>query len=62
MKGIADGSNNNVTVWELRQLNLIPELLKASCSIMGGFGMATTTGWPIQLRSLDVDLFKKKDF
>lgn len=53
MKGIAKGTGHKVSVWELRQLNLIPELLKASCSILGGWGVATTTGWPIHLRALD---------
>ena len=36
MKGIAKGSGIPVKTW--RRLNLIPELLKASCSIGGWWG------------------------
>jgi len=32
---------------------MIPELLKASCSILGAWNKATTTGNVIHLRSLD---------
>jgi len=37
---LADGSG--VNIWQLRGLNMVPELLKASCSMMGAFGKATT--------------------
>lgn len=51
MKGIAKGSGIPVKTW--RRLNLIPELLKASSSIGGWWGKATSTGQLIQLRALD---------
>lgn len=51
MKGIAKGSGIPVRNW--RRINLIPELLKASCSIGGWWGPATQTGQLIQLRALD---------
>lgn len=38
-KGIADGSG--VSVDDIRQINLIPELLQASCSVLGVWGEAT---------------------
>jgi hypothetical protein len=39
---MADSSG--LSVWDLRGINMIPELLKASCSILGAYGPATTTG------------------
>lgn len=51
MRGIAKGSGLPVKIW--RRVNLIPELLKASCSVGGWWGPATATGKLIQLRSLD---------
>ena len=51
MKGIAKGSGVPTKTW--RRINLIPELLKASCSIGGWWGEATATGKLLQLRSLD---------
>lgn len=51
MKGIAKGSGIPVKTW--RRINLIPELLKASCSIGGWWGPATKSGKLIQLRALD---------
>lgn len=51
MKGMAKGSGIPVKTW--RRINLIPELLKASCSIGGWWGPATKTGQLIQLRALD---------
>ena len=51
MKGIAKGSELPVKIW--RRVNLIPELLKASCSVGGWWGPATASGQLIQLRSLD---------
>ena len=51
MKGVGKGSGIPAKTW--RRINLIPELLKASCSIGGWWGDATETGKLIQLRSLD---------
>jgi len=50
-KGVAKGSGVPAKMW--RRINLIPELLKASCSIGGWWGKATATGKLIQLRALD---------
>jgi len=50
-KGIAKGSGIKAETW--RRINLIPELLKASCSIGGWWGPATKSGQLIQLRALD---------
>ena len=36
MEGISDGSGQAIEIF--RQINLIPELLKASCSIFGAYG------------------------
>lgn len=51
MKGIARGSGIPINNW--RRINLIPEILKASCSVGGWWGPATQSGQLIQLRSLD---------
>lgn len=51
MKGIAKGSGIPVKTW--RRINLIPELLKASCSIGGWWGKSTQSGQLLQLRALD---------
>ena len=51
MKGVGKGSGIPAKTW--RRINLIPELLKASCSVGGWWGNATATGSLIQLRSLD---------
>jgi len=40
--GISDGAG--VDVWDIRRLNYVPELLKASCSDIGAWGKATATG------------------
>lgn len=51
MKGVAKGSGQSVKTW--RRINMIPELLKASCSLGGWWGPATESGSLIQLRALD---------
>ena len=50
-KGLGKGSGIPASHW--RRINLIPELLKASCSVGGWWGPATATGQLIQLRALD---------
>jgi len=50
-KGVAAGSGTTIKTW--RRIGLIPELLKASCSIGGWWGPATKSGQLIQLRALD---------
>lgn len=51
MRGIAEGSGYDI--WGIRQLNMVPELGKASCSIFGAYGNASATNKLIHLRSLD---------
>lgn len=50
-RGVGKGSGISHKTW--RRINLIPELLKASCSIGGWWGPATASGQLIQLRALD---------
>ena len=42
MLGISRGAG--VSMKKIRQVNLLPELLKASCSILGAWGPATYSG------------------
>jgi len=51
MLGISRGAG--VSMIKIRQVNLLPELLKASCSLLGAWGPATYSGELIQLRALD---------
>lgn len=51
MEGVSKGSG--VSLQDLRRINLIPELLKASCSLGGWWGNATLEGGLVQLRALD---------
>lgn len=51
LQGIADATG--MSVWIFRQINMIPEMLKASCSIYGSYSKATSTHKTIHLRSLD---------
>jgi hypothetical protein len=65
MRGIAEGSGYDI--WGIRQLNMVPELGKASCSIFGAYGNASATNKLIHLRVkktyfLKQNLFYKKKF
>lgn len=51
MQGIGKGSGVPAKTW--RRINLIPELLKASCSIGGWWDEATENGKLLTLRALD---------
>lgn len=53
LHGIADGSG--VTYEDIRRLNLIPELIKAACTVLGAWGGSTISSSLIHLRSLDWD-------
>jgi len=53
MKGIA--SVTNVSFETILQLHMLPELVKAQCSIFDAWGKATIDGRLIQLRALDWD-------
>ena len=51
IQGIADGSNQNIT--RVMKYVMLPEISRASCSIIGAWGPATASGNLIQVRSLD---------
>jgi len=51
LQGLADGSGIPVQIF--RQINLVGEMLKASCSILGAYGKATLSGKTVHLRALD---------
>jgi len=53
MQGVADGTGNNTAMVDIWRMAMIPELIKASCSIAGMWGSATADGGLIQLRALD---------
>jgi isopenicillin-N N-acyltransferase like protein len=53
LRGMADGSG--LDFYSLVQLNMLPELIKAQCSIVGAWGAATPGGDLVQLRALDWD-------
>ena len=51
---MADGSNGAITYAEIRRANMIPELFKAQCSIVGAWGVASKDRL-LHLRALDWD-------
>jgi len=53
MQGIADATN--ITYGEILRLHMLPELVKAQCSIYGAWDTATPNGELLQLRALDWD-------
>ncbi|EGG23789.1 hypothetical protein DFA_05925 [Cavenderia fasciculata] len=53
MKGLADGSG--ITEQEVLRFHMIPELIRASCSMMGAWNDASPSGGLVQLRALDWD-------
>merc|ERR1712137_148908 len=55
MQGLADGSG--LPVQQIIQMHMIPELIKAHCSMVGAWGVSisTTDGSLYQLRALDWD-------
>jgi hypothetical protein len=53
IQGIADASGVSYDL--LIQLNLFPEITKASCSFVGAWGPAVIDGTTFQLRALDYD-------
>jgi hypothetical protein len=57
IKGISEGicstmKNCNATAWEskLQKLNMLPELIRMTCSMIGASGSATADGKLLQLR------------
>lgn len=61
IKGISEGICStlktpcNATTWELKlqKLNMLPELIRMTCSMIGAHGSATADGKLLQLRTLD---------
>lgn len=53
IRGLADASGVDYDM--LMQINLFPEITKASCSFMGSWGSASEGGKTFQLRALDYD-------
>ena len=53
LHGMADGSG--VSYDDLRRLNLLPELIKAACTVLGAWGGSTAASTLVHLRSLDWD-------
>jgi isopenicillin-N N-acyltransferase-like protein len=53
MQGISDGTGNTTAFVDIWRLAMIPEAIKAACSIIGAWGSATQTGGLLQLRALD---------
>jgi len=53
MQGIADGSDGLITFSDIMRVNMVPELTRAACSIVGVFGPATADGKLYHLRALD---------
>jgi hypothetical protein len=55
--GLCSGFNSpcNTTKWEdkLQKLNMLPELIRMTCSMIGAWGSATEDSNLVQLRSLD---------
>ena len=53
LHGLADGSG--VSYENLRRLNLLPELIKASCTVLGAWGESTAASNLLHIRGLDWD-------
>lgn len=53
MRGIADGAE--ISYHALKRLNILPEYIKAGCSLAGAWGDATSNRKLSQLRALDWD-------
>jgi hypothetical protein len=53
MQGVSDGTGGNTTFLDFWRIAMIPEAIKATCSIIGAWGPATATGGLLQLRALD---------
>jgi len=50
---VADGTGNTTSFVDIWRMAVIPEVIKAACSIIGAWGPATNAGQLIQLRALD---------
>lgn len=53
LKGIAECSNGVIDYMSLRRINMMPELTRAACTIVGAHGVATQDQTLLHLRALD---------
>lgn len=53
LRGMSDGTRGSISFEEMWRIAVIPELIKASCSIVGAYGPATRDGDLVELRALD---------
>ncbi|CAF4997742.1 unnamed protein product [Rotaria sp. Silwood1] len=53
LRGVAAGSG--VSYQDVRRMNLIPELIKAACTVLGAWGESTLTSTLLHVRALDWD-------
>jgi hypothetical protein len=53
IRGLADGSGASFD--SIRQMNLLPELIKASCTVLGAWNESTVSSGLLHVRSLDWD-------
>ena len=53
MEGIVDGANGEVDPDILRRINMIPELTKAACTILGTWGSSTFDNKLYHFRAMD---------
>jgi len=53
LQGLSDGSAGAISYVQIWRIAMIPELIKAACSIVGAWGQATADGGLLQLRALD---------
>ena len=51
--GIAAGTGESAQ--DIKRINLVPELIKAACTVIGLWGPATASGNTLHMRSLDWD-------
>ena len=55
LDGIVEGGGSAVDGNLLRRINMLPELTRASCSIIGAWGLSTADGQLYHFRGLDWD-------
>ncbi|CAF1008294.1 unnamed protein product [Rotaria sordida] len=53
IRGVADGSGVNMK--KIRQLNMLPEMIKAACTVLGAWGNSAVGSTLLHVRALDWD-------
>jgi len=53
LRGVAAGSG--ISYQDIRRMNLIPELIKAACTVLGAWGESTLSSTLLHIRALDWD-------